>query len=66
MTKIGRMKTGSSTGLSGVREKAEDRITFMGDPLLAPPSCVVLRPNSLSLPFRTPATQASKNVILFQ
>ena len=27
-------------------------------PLLPPPSRVVSRPNSLSLPFRTPATQA--------
>ena len=31
------------------------------DPLLPPPSRVVSRPNSLTLPFRTPATQAIGN-----
>ena len=30
-----------------------------GVPLLPPPSHVVSRPNSLPLPFRTPATQAT-------
>ena len=45
---------GSGKGEFGrAREKVKERV-----PLLPPPSRVVSHPNSLSLPFRTPATQA--------
>ena len=48
------------------RQDGKNNGFLAGVPLLPPPSRVVSRPNSLPLPFRTPATQASKNVILFQ
>ena len=44
------------------RRDGENDGFLAGVPLLPPPSRVVSRPNSLSLPFRTPATQASKSI----
>jgi len=41
------------------RRDGENNCFLAGVPLLPPPSRVVSRPNSLPLPFRTPATQAS-------
>ena len=40
------------------RRDGENNGFLAGVPLLPPPSRVVSRPNSLPLPFRTPATQA--------
>ena len=41
------------------RRDGENNGFLAGVPLLPPPSRVVSRPNSLPLPFRTPATQAT-------
>ena len=44
------------------RRDGENNGFLAGVPLLPPPSRVVSRPNSLPLPFRTPATQATFTV----
>ena len=44
------------------RRDGENNGFLAGVPLLPPPSRVVSRPNSLPLPFRTPAMQASRKV----
>ena len=50
--KRGRGRGSGKREFGRAREKVKERV-----PLLPPPSRVVSRPNSLSLPFRTPATQ---------
>ena len=53
----GRRLKGMGKGVLGAREtRGGERAGREGNP---PPSRVVSRPNSLPLPFRTPATQAT-------
>ena len=46
--------------LIGLLSLLTERLRFTFTPILPPPSRAVSRPNSLPLPFRTPATQASQ------
>jgi len=55
--KRGRGNLGARERVGRAREKEKESV-----PLLPPPSRVVSRPNSLPLPFRTPATQAKASV----
>ena len=56
----GKGKGALGKGVLGARETRGTREEGERVPLPSPPSHVVSRPNSLPLPFRTPATQATR------
>ena len=62
LTCVAGVKRGRGGGDLGVRELAGAREGERKGTLLPPPSRAVSRPNSLSLPFRAPATQAREGL----